>query len=85
MKEAAARQPCSSYLCFWLHTEINFQFCSNTTKWKKPATEMLLHDARISQHGLIDVDKIGMTTTNSNSDVIISINTCHTQHVSYVM
>jgi hypothetical protein len=38
---------------------------------------MLLHDAKISQRDLIYVDKIGMTTPNSNSDVIISINTCH--------
>jgi hypothetical protein len=43
----------------------------------KPAIEKLLHDARLSQHGLIDVDKIEMTIPNSNSDVIISINTCH--------
>jgi len=43
----------------------------------KPATEMLLHDTRISQCGLIDVDKIGITTPNSNSDVITGIKTCH--------
>jgi hypothetical protein len=47
----------------------------------KPATEMLLHDARISQSGLTDVDKIRMTTPNSNSDVIISISTCHNMYL----
>jgi hypothetical protein len=47
----------------------------------KPATEMLLHDTRISQHGLIDVDKIGMTTPNSNSDVITGIKTCHNMYL----
>jgi hypothetical protein len=39
---------------------------------REPATEMLLHGARISQRGLIDVDKIGMTTQNSNSDVWVA-------------
>ena len=47
----------------------------------KPATEMPLHDARISQSGPMDVDKIGMTTPNSNSDVIISISTCHNMYL----
>jgi hypothetical protein len=47
----------------------------------KPSTGMLLH-VRISQHVLIDVDKIGMTTPNSKSYEIISISV--SPHVSHV-
>ena len=60
-------------------TKLTFSFAPTTLNGQ-PATETLLHDARISQRGLINVDKIGMTTPNSNSDVIISMS----QHVSYV-